>query len=76
MADEAIASIGGFVQFERSVREQQGLGLGLSIASRIAKVWGGTLSIESILHAGTTVTARFPLAVAPTSTARSESGEV
>jgi signal transduction histidine kinase len=76
MADEAIASVGGFVQFERSVREQQGLGLGLSIASRIAKVWGGTLSIESILHAGTTVTARFPLAVAPTSTARSESGEV
>jgi signal transduction histidine kinase len=76
MAQDAIASIGGFVQFERSVREQQGLGLGLSIVSRIAKIWGGTLSIESVPHAGTTVMVRLPVYVAPTSTARPDSGEV
>jgi signal transduction histidine kinase len=60
MAEEQVAAIGGFVQFERSVREQQGLGLGLSIASRIAQVWGGSISIASVRGSGTTVTIWLP----------------
>jgi signal transduction histidine kinase len=61
MSSEQIAAIGGFVQFERSVREQQGLGLGLSIATRIATVWGGSLAIESIVGTGTTVIVSLPV---------------
>ena len=68
MSDEQIGAVGGFVQFERSVREQQGLGLGLSIATRIATriatVWGGSLSIVSALGTGTTVTVSLPVAPA------------
>jgi signal transduction histidine kinase len=62
MTDEQIADVAGFVQFERSLREQQGLGLGLSIARRVAMVWGGTLSIDSLSSRGTTVTVSLPTA--------------
>ena len=60
MTEEQIAAIGAFVQFERSVREQQGLGLGLSIARGVAMLWGGTMSIESTAATGTIVTVGFP----------------
>ena len=69
MSAEQMASVGGFVQFERSLREQQGLGLGLSIASRIAKLWNGTLSIASTPGAGTTVTVSLPIESSSASTA-------
>ncbi len=61
MTADQIAGIGGFVQFERSVREQQGLGLGLSIVKGVATIWGGTMTIESTVGAGTTVTLSLPL---------------
>ncbi|WP_296185972.1 GAF domain-containing sensor histidine kinase [Pseudomonas sp. UBA1879] len=38
----------------------EGLGLGLYIASQIAKAHGGTLTVTSTLEAGTTFTTRFP----------------
>jgi signal transduction histidine kinase len=62
MSPEQIAAVGGFVQFERSVREQQGLGLGLSIARGVAMLWDGTLAIESSPGGGTTVTVSLPAA--------------
>jgi|GEM_PF-900132 len=37
-----------------------GTGLGLSLSSRLMELHGGTLSVESELHEGTTVTLRFP----------------
>lgn len=40
MSDEEIASIGMFRQFRRERREQQGLGLGLAIATRAARLCG------------------------------------
>ena len=40
------ASVGAFIQFDRVRREQQGLGLGLSIARDTAAVAGGRLSLE------------------------------
>ena len=61
MTADQIAGIGGFVQFERSVREQQGLGLGLSIVKGVATIWGGAMTIESTVGAGTAVTVSLPL---------------
>ncbi|HUZ06110.1 MAG TPA: ATP-binding protein, partial [Candidatus Paceibacterota bacterium] len=57
---DQIARIGAYIQFERKKQEQQGLGLGLTIAKRLMELHGGTLSIESEKGQGATVTAKFP----------------
>jgi len=60
MTAEQVAAIAGYVQFERILHEQQGLGLGLSIAQRIAALWGGTVAIESTPGQGTAVEVALP----------------
>jgi signal transduction histidine kinase len=62
LAQEQIAKIGAYMQFDRKMHEQQGLGLGLVICRRLAEVHGGTLTIASDPGAGTTVSLRFPKA--------------
>lgn len=57
-----LSSIGAYMQFERALYEQQGLGLGLIIARRLAELHGGQLTIDSRPGAGTTVYVRLPLA--------------
>jgi signal transduction histidine kinase len=47
MSDEQIAEIGIFRQFDRKIHEQQGAGLGLIIAKRLAELYGGNLTITS-----------------------------
>ncbi len=60
MALDQIAKIGAFMQFDRKTHEQQGLGLGLTIARRLAELHGGGLTVQSELGTGTTVTVKFP----------------
>lgn len=57
---DQIGKVGAFMQFDRKTHEQQGLGLGLTIARRIAELHGGALSIQSEKGAGTTVTVKLP----------------
>ncbi|MCP4398981.1 MAG: response regulator [bacterium] len=59
MSEEQIATVGAFMQFDREKREQQGLGLGLTIAHLLTQLEGGMLSIESELRQGTTVSMVF-----------------
>jgi two-component system, sensor histidine kinase and response regulator len=57
---EQITKVGAYMQFDRKLHEQQGLGLGLSIARRLTELHGGTLTIQSSKGAGTTIQVRLP----------------
>jgi signal transduction histidine kinase len=57
---EHITKIGAYMQFDRKLHEQQGLGLGLVIAKRLTELHGGTLTIQSKKEGATTVTIRLP----------------
>jgi two-component system sensor histidine kinase/response regulator len=57
---EHITRVGAYMQFERNRHEQQGQGLGLSIARGLTELHGGSLTIQSDSGAGTTVTAKLP----------------
>ncbi|HEY9657248.1 MAG TPA: ATP-binding protein, partial [Allocoleopsis sp.] len=60
LTQEQIASIGGYMQFQRQFYEQQGSGLGLSIAKRIIELQGGELAIESFPGKQTIVRISLP----------------
>jgi len=57
---EHISRVGAYMQFDRKMHEQQGIGLGLSIARRLTELHGGTLTIQSEKSAGTTVVVKLP----------------
>ncbi len=62
---EQIRRIGAYVQFERKMQDEQGLGLGLAIAKKLVELHGGSLVIASETGAGSTVTVRLPATKKP-----------
>jgi CheY-like chemotaxis protein/anti-sigma regulatory factor (Ser/Thr protein kinase) len=61
MTHEQIKSITAFVQFQREEYEQQGVGIGLSIAKRIVELHNGKFDITSEKDKGTKVVFVIPL---------------
>ena len=57
---EHITKVGAYMQFDRKMQEQQGLGLGLMICKRLTELHGGTLAIQSTQTDGTTITLKLP----------------
>ncbi len=60
MTAEQIADVGAYMQFGRKIHEQQGSGLGLTIAKRLAEIYGGELTVESVPGTRTTVRVILP----------------
>lgn len=61
MSPEQIALIGAYMQFDRVLYEQQGLGLGLIIAKRLTELHRGHLTVRSEIRAGTLMRLDFPI---------------
>ncbi len=66
MSAEQIHQVSAYVQFERRLREQQGVGLGLALTRELVRLFGGALEIDSQPGQGTTVTVQLPLAAPAT----------
>ena len=62
MTSQQIENIGLGIQFDRSIYEQQGFGLGLAIAQDLVQLYGGKLQISSIPQETTKVTLTLPIA--------------
>jgi len=58
---EHLSQVGAYMQFERRFYEQQGSGLGLTIAKRLTELHGGSLSVSSTVGQGTTVEVHLPM---------------
>jgi signal transduction histidine kinase len=65
MKPEQIAQVGAYQQFDRQIHEQQGMGLGLTIAKRLTELHGGTIAIQSEPAVGTSVQIQLPSSLEP-----------
>lgn len=57
---EHLKSVGAFRQFNRRIREQQGVGIGLAIVSATAERWGGDYHVENLPEGIVRISVRFP----------------
>jgi signal transduction histidine kinase len=60
-AEDVEALMNPMIQSERSIHEQQGLGLGLAIARGTVEIHRGEIALQSTWGKGTTVTVRLPI---------------
>lgn len=60
MSPDQVHNLGGLVQFDRPTYEQQGMGMGFTVARRLAELYGGSISVESGPGKGTTVAVTLP----------------
>ena len=60
MTTEQINLIGAYMQFDRVLYEQQGMGMGLNIAKRLVELHLGTVFIRSRPNDGTQVIVQIP----------------
>lgn len=67
MTREQISNHGAYMQFDRKLYEQQGSGLGIALAKRLAELYGGELTIQSIPNQETTVVVVLPIDLSLTS---------
>lgn len=63
MTAEQINQLGAYMQFDRKIYEQQGAGMGLTIARGLAQLHGGTVTVESAPGKGTVVRVVLPLVI-------------
>ena len=61
MSDKQIQGIGAYMQFDRQLHEQQGLGLGMSISKILVELYGGDMTINSQQYQGTDLSITIPL---------------
>lgn len=60
--DKLTAALEAFQQIDREHHEQQGIGVGLTLAQRIIAAHGGTFDIRSVINKGTQVLVSLPIA--------------
>ena len=61
IARDRLSDIGAYMQFNRNIHEQQGSGLGLIIALKLLKIYGGKYKIDSKVDEYTELTLTFPI---------------
>ena len=61
ISPESLKEVGAYMQFERALYEQQGLGLGLVIVKRLVELYGGQFFVQSEQGQGTGVAVALPL---------------
>jgi K+-sensing histidine kinase KdpD len=63
MTDEEVRLLGAYMQFGRELYEQQGVGLGFTVAKRLVELHGGAIKVDSHPGQGTAISLRFAGAI-------------
>lgn len=61
MTAQQVNKLGAYMQFERALYEQQGVGLGFTVAHRLVNLYHGHLKVKSHPQHGTQIQLSFPV---------------
>jgi signal transduction histidine kinase len=61
MSADQVDKLGAYMQFERALYEQQGVGLGFTVAHRLVDLHHGQLRVKSHPQHGTQIQLIFPV---------------